>query len=109
VVDDPDSIAHVVAGREFSNRDRPGSPPVAIVNRAFARRFVRGSNPVGRRARIGGDDATPARSLEIVGLVDDMTISARQGPQAEIYMSLAQELALDGGMRDFCWRTAGSA
>jgi predicted permease len=97
----------VVAGREFSDRDRAGAPPVAVVNRAFARKFFRGANPVGRRVQVGGDDGTPARSLEVVGLVDDMTLSSRAAAQSQLYTSLVQELAIDGGVRDFLLEDGG--
>ena len=60
----------LTAGRAFTDRDRDGSPPVAIVNEAFARRFLNGANPIGhtlRRYPLRTDD----RPLEIVGMVAD--------------------------------------
>jgi predicted permease len=39
----------LLAGRDFSAEDTLGSPPVAIVNEAFARRFTNGANPIGVR------------------------------------------------------------
>ena len=39
----------LLIGREFSARDRPGAPLVAIVNEAFARKYFSGQNPLGRR------------------------------------------------------------
>ena len=43
-------------GRDFSDSDRPGAEPVAIVNEAFARRFWEGASPLGRTIRIGHID-----------------------------------------------------
>jgi putative ABC transport system permease protein len=60
----------LVAGRGFSARDRDGAPPVAVVNEAFARRFLNGANPIGhtlRRFPVRADEAV----LEIVGVVGD--------------------------------------
>ena len=58
-------------GREFDERDnRPGAPPVAIVNESFARLFVPGGdNLVGQVMREGMD-----RSgwMQIVGIVGDV-------------------------------------
>ncbi|HEY6393561.1 MAG TPA: hypothetical protein VIX89_19930, partial [Bryobacteraceae bacterium] len=44
---------------------------MAIVNEAFARRFVAGANPVGQRFRIAAMAGAPETSYEIVGLVRD--------------------------------------
>jgi predicted permease len=59
----------LVAGREFTDRDAPGSPQVAIVNETFARYFFGRDNPIGRRFyfRPGSDPV----EVEIVGLVKD--------------------------------------
>jgi predicted permease len=57
----------MLRGRDFSVLDRTTPPQVAIVNEAFARRFVHATDPVGRRIMTGvGPD-----KLEIVGIVPD--------------------------------------
>jgi predicted permease len=61
----------LLAGREFDERDRAGAPKVAIVNEAFARRFLNGANPVGQRFRIAAMADAPETLYEIVGLVRD--------------------------------------
>jgi predicted permease len=63
--------AKPLAGRTFTNADREGSLPVAIVNQRFVRRFLAGADPLGRRIRLG-DDAAPWRT--IVGVVPDMHV-----------------------------------
>jgi hypothetical protein len=46
----------LLAGREFTETDDRNAPKVAIVNRAFARKFgLRDSEVTGRRMAIGGD------------------------------------------------------
>jgi predicted permease len=67
----------LLAGREFDERDRPGSAPVGIVNEAWARVNLEGRNPVGERVVNYGMDDKPYE-MEIVGLVrnaryDDLT------------------------------------
>jgi predicted permease len=52
-------------GRDFTESDRAGSLPVAIVNQAFARRFWPGENPIGKRIRIGDS------AREVVGVAHD--------------------------------------
>jgi predicted permease len=61
----------LMAGRDFDNRDRVGAPEVAIVNQAFARKFLNGANPVGQRLWIEGSPGSPDSLFEIVGFVGD--------------------------------------
>jgi predicted permease len=60
----------LLAGREFTAADRAGSPKVAIVNEAFAKKFNLGRNPIGKRM---SEETKPGAALdvEIVGLVRD--------------------------------------
>ncbi|HJR60312.1 MAG TPA: ABC transporter permease [Vicinamibacterales bacterium] len=53
-------------GRDFDERDRAGQATVAIVNETFARRFLAGLDPIGRRIQF---QHWPA--LEIVGVAGD--------------------------------------
>jgi putative ABC transport system permease protein len=67
---------HLVQGREFRDSDRPGSPAVAIVNEAMARKWWPGESPIGKRIRTGDEagasqgPANPAWA-EVVGVVRD--------------------------------------
>ncbi|HMJ84412.1 MAG TPA: ABC transporter permease [Vicinamibacterales bacterium] len=82
----------VVAGRVFTDRDRDSSPPVAIVNEAFARRFLNGANPIGhtlRRYPVRADEAP----LEIVGMVGDAVYRRLRDPvPPTVYSSAAQSI-----------------
>jgi len=67
----------LVAGREFDSRDRLGTPPVAIVNEAWAKVNLEGRNPVGQHVVSYGLGKKP-QEMEIVGLAknaryDDLT------------------------------------
>jgi predicted permease len=73
------SIMHIplVSGRDFDERDRLGSPPVAIVNEAWVKVNLEGRNPVGRHV-ISYSFLSPPQEMEIVGLAknaryDDLT------------------------------------
>ena len=61
----------LLAGRDFDARDRLDTPKVAIVNEAFARKFLNGASPVGRRFWVEGGPGEPETRYEIVGLVRD--------------------------------------
>ena len=75
----------VVAGREFDGRDAAGSPPVAIVNQAFARFFFGDTPAVGRRVR--SLDVT----YEIVGVAGDAFYEdLRKGVARTLYVAAAQ-------------------
>jgi predicted permease len=83
----------LLAGRDFDDRDAPGARPVAIVNQAFARRFLNGANPIGRMVqemRGGMEDPPP---IEIVGLAADAVYSSLRDPvPPTLYLPLAQQL-----------------
>ena len=59
------------SGRPFASTDRLDTPPVAIVNRAFAARYLPGVDAVGQRLTIGSPDATRPWTT-IVGVADDV-------------------------------------
>src|SRR5438309_1862868 len=65
--------ATVIAGRDFTLADRSDAAPVAVVNAAFARELLHGSDPVGHQVWAGG----PSRT--IVGEVKDVPQLARDG------------------------------
>jgi predicted permease len=76
----------LVTGREFTDADRDGSPPVAMVNEAFARKYL-GANAVGRRIRF-----SPSRPWkEIVGVVRNTAWDdAREKPGPFAYVPISQ-------------------
>jgi predicted permease len=63
----------VVEGRAFTDDDGPDALPVVIINQTFARRFLRGSDPVGRYLVRG------KKNLLIVGVVTDTVGSTAGG------------------------------
>jgi putative ABC transport system permease protein len=83
----------LLAGRDFLDTDRINTPPVALVNQAYARRFLDGANPVGQlseRAVPGIGISGPMR-VHIVGLVEDTVYrSLRESPRPTMYTSTLQ-------------------
>ncbi len=77
-------------GRTFSERDRQGSPLVAVINESMARQHFADVEPIGQRFAIGteSDDETPF--IEIVGVVGDVLQSFEVGARAEYYLPYAQ-------------------
>jgi hypothetical protein len=58
----------LVAGRDFDERDRAESTPVAIVNQALAHRLFPDENALGKRLRRG---PTSSKWIQIVGIAQD--------------------------------------
>jgi predicted permease len=57
------------SGRMFNEVDKPKAPGVLIVNQAFARAYLGGADPVGKRIRFTYSDKNPY--MQIVGVVGD--------------------------------------
>jgi putative ABC transport system permease protein len=77
-------------GRAFTAADGLRAPKVAIVNRAFVRRFFPDGRALGRRVRPVSPGMAP-EWLEVVGTVPDLDITTPQRPQGEaVYVPLAQ-------------------
>jgi predicted permease len=60
----------VLLGRGFDLRDDKGTPPAAIVNEKFARRYFGSASPIGRHIGMGGNPGTKL-DIEIIGVVRD--------------------------------------
>jgi putative ABC transport system permease protein len=59
----------LLKGRDFDERDRMGSPKVAILNQTAARMFFADQDPLGKRVSVSWNDA---REVQIVGVVADI-------------------------------------
>jgi len=80
----------VVKGRPFTDEDRGGAPPVAIVSRALARRFWPMGDAIGKR--VGYPWASPW--ITIVGVAPDVRLdSLRDTSALAIYVPFAQRVA----------------
>ena len=66
-------------GRFFSDQDRAGSPPVAIVNETMAKTYWPREDPIGKRFRFPGGELSPWTT--VVGVTGDMH---RQGLEKQV-------------------------
>ncbi len=101
------------AGRFHHTGDAAEAVPPVVVNRAFVERVLHGANAVGRRIRpYRSDDrraevpgsavpgtAGPAAWMEIVGVVDDLTVnpSHPERVQTRLYRLLDESRLAEGG------------
>jgi macrolide transport system ATP-binding/permease protein len=81
----------VLAGREFNERDNPGSPPVAIVNQAWAQVNLGDRNPMGQQIVLHTDGRS--QQMEIVGIARNARYGDLKGEYpAVVYMAFWQNL-----------------
>lgn len=107
----------LLAGRTFSDRDGTKSPPVVIINQAFARKYFPNANPLGQRIKAGvGDGVIDHPVREVVGVVGDIKragLTAAAEPQYYlpysqaivtnpyvIIRSAGDPVLLEGALRD---------
>lgn len=75
-------------GRGFTSHDTATTPPVAVIDEAFAQRHYPGEDPIGRRLDIGnGTDGA-----EIVGIVGSVSYGGLDAvPAPTMYMPVTQD------------------
>jgi predicted permease len=81
-----------LAGRTFAETDTESSPPVAVVNSVFARRYL-GDIPIGTRMPMAGYGFADGKPVEVtvVGVVDAVRyITGTEISQPEVYYSYRQ-------------------
>ena len=79
-----------VRGRDFTDADREGARPVAIVNEELASRIWPGRNPIGQRIRLAGD----SMAREIVGVSRNANYGALgEAPQPCLFLPIRQEFS----------------
>ncbi len=79
----------VVRGRGFLPTDRADSPPVAVVNEFFARRYL-GANPLGKRVRIGSNRGPWIEVVGVTATGEYFTGTAIEPPTEAVFMPFAQ-------------------
>lgn len=72
----------LLSGRLFTEADTPDTQLVAIINRKFAEHYWPGTDPLGKRFRIGTPE-TPSPWLTIVGEVADLKENSPDEPTKE--------------------------
>jgi predicted permease len=93
----------ILAGRDFSIADTPGSPKVAVVNETFAGRFFPGTSPIGSRF-VDGD-----QEYLIVGVVGDSKQYTLREPFRPIAYTAASQIAAPASTMRFVLRPETAA
>ena len=80
----------LVAGRDFNDGDRVGSPQVAIINEMMAKHFFGATDPIGKKI---GLEKVP--DVTIVGIVKDAQyVNLREDVRRHFYLPATQEKVL---------------
>jgi predicted permease len=77
----------LLAGRAFTDGDDAQAPKVVIVNRAFARRFWPGDNPIGKTIIVGRGPA-PSQVVGVAGDVHNTGLA--QAPLPQVWLPFSQ-------------------
>ena len=86
----------IIRGRPFTTTDIEGSPEVAVISDAMAKRFWPDADPIGQHFRIGGADGPQMTVAGVAGTVryrDLSTNLAAPGSEPDVYFALAQHPA----------------
>ena len=79
----------ILLGRDFSDADLTGGPPVVIVNDTFARRYLPNREPLGHRVALSTDP--DARQFAIIGVVaNSRYTSVRESERPMAYIPYSQ-------------------
>jgi len=94
----------IIRGRAFTSRDTEGSPWVAIINQALARRLFGEADPIGQIVQadlsngVRHPDFRPEHQRGIVGVVSDMRRSLHEGAVPTMYVPYRQHLYVYPGV-----------
>lgn len=86
---------HLISGRTFSDHDNQSAAPVAIISETVARRYWPKFSPIGSHVTIlarvySGEHSGTSRSLQIVGVAQDVRNDDLWRREAAIYVPFAQ-------------------
>jgi putative ABC transport system permease protein len=79
-------------GRQFDDRERAESSPVAVISETMARHFWPGEDPIGKRITPGDPGSTdPNDWLTVIGVVKDVRqFELNADPKPQMYLTYAQ-------------------
>lgn len=81
----------IIRGRDFGPGDLPSTVRVAIVNRVFVERYLKGRDPIGVQFSAGYPQPDPTNEVTIVGVIDDVRQKSLAEPaEPAFYQPLTQ-------------------
>jgi putative ABC transport system permease protein len=80
----------LLQGRYLSRSDSERSPSVVVVNSTFAKTYFPNENALGRRIQLGATPENDVPTMEIVGVVSNVTQGLGLDPKAEMFVPYKQ-------------------
>jgi ABC-type antimicrobial peptide transport system permease subunit len=81
----------IIKGRDFDTGDLPTKPPVAMVNRVFVERHLKGRDPIGVQFSAGYPAPDPRNEVTIVGVIGDVRQKSLAEPaEPAFYVPMTQ-------------------
>ena len=81
----------ILKGRDFGSGDLQNTVPVAIVNKVFVDRYLKGRDPIGVQFAAGYPAPDPKNEVTIVGVIGDVRQkSLAEAAEPAFYVSLTQ-------------------
>jgi putative ABC transport system permease protein len=81
----------LLQGRDFGPDDRQGTRPVAMINKAFVTRYLKGRDPIGLQFAAGYPAPDPRNEVTVIGVVDDVRQkTVQEEPEPAFYVPLSQ-------------------
>lgn len=81
----------IIKGRDFNAADLPNTVPVAIVNKVFVDRYLKGRDPIGVQFSAGYPAPDPRNEVTIVGVIGDVRQKSLAEPaEPAFYTSTTQ-------------------
>jgi predicted permease len=103
-------------GRDFAESDGVATPPVALINEEFRRRYFPTEDPTGRQIHIGpppflqiapGTNIMDSADVTIIGVMGDFkNVGLALPPEPQITVLYAQHPLVNYGFKDIVIRTA---
>jgi len=80
----------LLQGRYLLRSDSERSPSVVVINSTFAKTYFPNENPLGRRIQLGATPENDVPTMEIVGVVSNVTQGLGLDPKAEMFVPYKQ-------------------
>jgi predicted permease len=84
----------IIKGRDFGSGDLATTVPVAIVNKVFVERYLKGRDPIGVQFSAGYPAPDPKNEVTIVGVVDDVRQKSLAEPAEPAFYSPLSQVPL---------------
>jgi putative ABC transport system permease protein len=84
----------IIKGRDFTSGDLPNTLPVAIVNKVFVDRYLKGRDPIGVQFSAGYPAPDPKNEVTIVGVIGDVRQKSLAEPAEPAFYSPLTQLPL---------------